>query len=601
MYRPLQQLFARTARIDRRRKGSRRPKLSFQTSTGHELEPRRLLAVAPLPSGVVAAQQSNAAYVSTVSVKAAATPVGAASVTLPKAPLNIQATAGKASVALQWGAPGWDGGGQIFDYRIQYSSNNGTTWAVFPDGTSTRTNANVTGLLNGTAYIFRVSAINSAGFGSPATTSSVTTGTVPAAPTRLGVAVSLTQTTSTSPTNPYRVEISWTAPPVVRGAGVAGYLVQQSSDNGKNWSTVATTNASTTTARLDSLSGEACLFRVAATNSFGQSSFCQARAPVAPGDQLLAIPGNRQVSLAWTTSFNGSSVRGITLRGFAIEYKVASPAVTRWTKVTSYDDVSEINGYGERSPRSTSAVVTGLTNGVSYVFRVTGVLTNGVTISMPSMFPATTPNASGFRQPAMPQIVLSVASNRQVTLSLQPVATGGTPITGYLVSYMKLTGDWKTMRWTTTQGGPSSGPLVVSDLDNGSQYVFKVAALNAVGAGLFSAVSAPVTPSTIPFLLGPLNVTLSDDTFQPMKKVATLSFSVSEIGGSPITQYQYQFSTDGKTWGALPSAAISAGRVATGSRISIIYVDKLPVGARYWFRFAAANAVGTSNWITGSA
>lgn len=559
------------------------------------LEPRAMLAAGSasqqlLSGGVLVtpAVTSQPAVSSTTSAGVKASAV--ASVTLPTAPLNIQATAGNASVALRWEAPGWDGGGPIFDYRIQYSSNNGTSWVVFPDGTSTNTQANVTGLLNGTAYIFRVSAVNSAGFGSPATTSSVTTGTVPAAPKRLAVAV-----TSTA------VELSWTAPAVVRGAEVQGYVVQQSSDNGRTWSTVATTNASTTTARLSSVSGAACLFRIAATNRFGQSSFFQTRAPVAPSNQLLAIPGNGQVSLAWTRSWNGSSVSGVTLRGFDIEYKVASPTVTQWTRFSAYDDVADINGYGERRPDATSVVVSGLRNGVSYVFRVREVLSNGVTLSMPFMFPATTPNASGFTQPAMPQIASSVPGNRQVTLSWPAVATGGTPITGYLVSYMKLTGNSTTQRWMTTQVGPSSGPVVVPDLDNGSQYVFKVAAFNAVGTGLESPVSAPVTPATAPFLLGPLNVTLSDDRFQPTKKVATLNFNLNDIGGSPITQYRYQFSSDGVTWRDLPSASINPGSVTTGSRISIVYVDKLPAGSRYWLRFAAANAVGTSNWITGSA
>lgn len=535
MFHPLRQLFVRSTRGDRHPRARRRSQRSLKSSSvprmmpsvflsrlfqtppssrsrskqrarihlrllAENLEPRALLAAGSaaqqLSSGaalVMPTVTSQPAVIATASTGAKASAASAA--TVPTAPLDVQAKAGNASVAIQWSTPGWDGGSPITDYRIQYSTNNGTTWTVFPDGTSTNIQATVTGLLNGITYIFRVTACNAAGFGSPATTPPVTTGTVPAAPPSLGVAVCSRPTASTTPTDPYWVEISWTAPPVVRGAEVAGYTVQQSSDNGRMWTTVATTTASTTAVRLDSLSGEACVFRVAATNRFGLSSFCQTSAPVAPGNQLLAIPGNGQVSLAWTRSYNGTSVQGITLRGFVIEYKVASATVTTWTRFPG----GPTGTWQELSPTATSAVVTGLRNDVQYVFRVTGVLSNGVTLSMPSMFPATTPNASGFTQPAMPQMASTVPGNRQVTLSWPPVAPGGTPVTEYLVSYMKLTNDWRTMRWTTIRVGASRGPVVVSDLDNGSQYVFKVAAVNAVGTGLFSPVSAAVTPGTTPF------------------------------------------------------------------------------------------------------
>jgi len=81
------------------------------------------------------------------------------------APTVLTATAGNAQVALSWTAPPSNGGTTITDYAVQFSSNSGSTWSTFADGTSTATSATVTGLTNGTAYTFRVAAVNSAGTG----------------------------------------------------------------------------------------------------------------------------------------------------------------------------------------------------------------------------------------------------------------------------------------------------------------------------------------------------------------------------------------------------------------------------------------------------
>jgi len=101
---------------------------------------------------------------------------------LPPAPTALTATAGAASASLSWTAPSVSQQTPISDYRVQVSSDNGTTWTTFADGTSTATSASVTGLTNGTAYVFRVAAINAIGQGAYTSASgSVTPGFVPSA------------------------------------------------------------------------------------------------------------------------------------------------------------------------------------------------------------------------------------------------------------------------------------------------------------------------------------------------------------------------------------------------------------------------------------
>jgi hypothetical protein len=97
----------------------------------------------------------------------------------PAAPTSVTVAVGNAQAALSWTAPSVLAQTPITDYAVQFSSDSGTTWATFADGTSTATSATVTGLTNGTGYVFRVSAVNGLGAGAySSATSSVTPGDV---------------------------------------------------------------------------------------------------------------------------------------------------------------------------------------------------------------------------------------------------------------------------------------------------------------------------------------------------------------------------------------------------------------------------------------
>jgi hypothetical protein len=61
------------------------------------------------------------------------------------------------------------------DYVIQYSSDSGSNWTTFTDTVSTSTSVTVTGLTNGTAYIFRVAGKNNIGTGTYSTASNSVT------------------------------------------------------------------------------------------------------------------------------------------------------------------------------------------------------------------------------------------------------------------------------------------------------------------------------------------------------------------------------------------------------------------------------------------
>ena len=80
--------------------------------------------------------------------------------TVPSAPRNLLAEGGDGQVKLTWDEPEDDGGSEITDY--QYRINGRNPWTAIG---STDTTHTVTGLVNGTVYVFEVRAVNRIGRG----------------------------------------------------------------------------------------------------------------------------------------------------------------------------------------------------------------------------------------------------------------------------------------------------------------------------------------------------------------------------------------------------------------------------------------------------
>jgi hypothetical protein len=97
---------------------------------------------------------------------------------VPATPAAPTPTAGNASVSLSWTAPSANGSA-ITDYKIYYATSAGGTYTLFSDTVSTTTSVTVTGLTNGTAYYFKVAAVNAVG---DSALSAASTSSTPAAP-----------------------------------------------------------------------------------------------------------------------------------------------------------------------------------------------------------------------------------------------------------------------------------------------------------------------------------------------------------------------------------------------------------------------------------
>jgi hypothetical protein len=120
---------------------------------------------------------------------------------VPGAPTSVTASLpavyGDTTASVSWTAPVTVGSPAFNDYIIQFSSDSGSNWTTFSDGVSTSTSVTVTGLSNGTAYVFRVAAKNLIGTGAYSTNSNSVTPLFGKVPTP--VVSDITETTSTIP------------------------------------------------------------------------------------------------------------------------------------------------------------------------------------------------------------------------------------------------------------------------------------------------------------------------------------------------------------------------------------------------------------------
>ncbi len=107
---------------------------------------------------------------------AATVHIAAAPPTVPGVPTNVTATPGNGSATVSWTAPA-NGGAQITSYTVTPSTGGTSLPPTTVTGNPAPTNANVTGLTNGTSYTFTVTATNTAGTSAASTPSNAVTPT----------------------------------------------------------------------------------------------------------------------------------------------------------------------------------------------------------------------------------------------------------------------------------------------------------------------------------------------------------------------------------------------------------------------------------------
>lgn len=516
----------------------------------------------------------------------------------PSAPLNLSLLAGDTEIDVSWDVPASTGGSPITDYIVEYSADGGQNWSIFADGTSTDTSATITSLNNDTEYTIRVSAVNAVGTGSPSATQTAT----PVAPTAPDAPTNLLLTVGDS-----EIEAAWDAPLDDGGSPITDYIIEYSDDGGSSWSTFADGTGIGTTATITGLTnGTEYTVRVSAVNAIGTgvASSTATATPVAGTDVfLLAGQSNATARAAFDggadyptdgtvlqwgrngaddgvlinaarplqhNSQAGGVDTGFALQ-FVLDYRAANPTrnivlIPAASGATSFDG----DDWNPGDPRYQDAVDrTNACLAANPDFEFAGILWHqGESDALA--------NASAQYQARLDAALAGFRADITGATATTPIVLGG------LVPDFIAAGTEQAAVQAIIEATPGrveyTGYASSTGLDdNGDNLHFDMASFRTLGSRYYTAFAA-VTAWTVPGQVTGLSLTAGDQEIE-----ATWVAPASD-GGTPITDYVIETSTDGGTnWSTV------ADGVSTATSYTI---TGLTNGTTYTVRVSAANTVG---------
>ena len=405
----------------------------------------------------------------------------------------------------------------------------------------------MTGLTNGTAYTFRLRAVNDSGNGAASDEVTVTPALPPPAK----------PTGFTATAGPGEVVLSWDDP---KDTAIAGWEYNRRPAGGDfeaDWTFILGSDAATTSYTVTGLEiGASYGFKVRAVNADdagAESDEKTATLPPVPAkpEDLMAAAGDREAVLTWTP------LGDPTVTGWRYSYKTSS----------EYGDWIGVPG---SSADTAGYTVNGLAVGVSHTFRITAVNSSGQ--GAVSEEAAATP----FAVPAKPTGFTATAGPGEVVLSWDDPKD--TTIDGWEYKQRRKGGEFEA-DWTFILGSDAATTsYTISGLKNDVSYVFKVRAVADGQAGVESG-EVLVTPRQLPAKpSGPV----------AEQGVNEVSLEWKALGDPSVTLWQYQFRTIGEfgEWVDIPGSHAGTTRHT---------ITGLEGGTPHTFRVRAVNSSGTSS------
>ncbi len=262
-------------------------------------------------------------------------------------------------------------------------------------------------------------------------------------------------------------------------------------------------------------------------NATGQIRLTVQGKPSAPTTPVIESTRSRTVVLNWNPpAANGSPITGYT--------------------------VTATNGFSQACP-ATTCTLTGLTNNVEYVFRVTATNANGTSAPSP-----TSAVARPDTQPDRPAPPALVYGDKELKVNWTPPGNDGSPITGYDLQISPAPPNGTAQKSVPAAGGSA----VWAGLENGTSYRVRIQARNsAPQPSDWSDYSLPETPSGLPGAPG----TPTTTSAQPVGTQSQLKvqFSAAPNNGAAIDQYEILVYQGGK------QVSTSAGTSETTATVTV--------------------------------
>ncbi|SMH71442.1 PQQ-dependent sugar dehydrogenase [Candidatus Nitrosotalea okcheonensis] len=413
-------------------------------------------------------------------------------VTIPGSPTSLTATAISSSqINLSWTAPSNNGGSAITGYKIERSTDSGTTWSTIVANTaSASTTYSDSGLAASTVYTYRVSAINSVGTGSPSNTASATTSS---GTTTGSIILNSVKTTSgTVSSLPYQITLS----NVNAGTGTNRLLVVGVEANNNNVASVTF--------------GGVPLTNKAASFANNDAEFWYLTNPSGTGNIVVTMAGSTSVVVG-AYSFSGVN-QTTPIPTSMINHNIAagSPTISITTQYPNswvLDSASIYGGTTLGSPTCTqqwnaniAGAITGASSSTSqasagsvicsWTASGSGDMWDDAAIEIKASGTVTIPGSPT-------SLTATTISSSQINLSwTAPSNNGGSAITGYKIERSTDSGT----TWSTIVANTASASTTYSDsgLAASTVYTYRVSAINSVGTGSPSnTASATTNPISI--------------------------------------------------------------------------------------------------------
>ncbi len=461
------------------------------------------------------------------------------------APLVLAVSTSELSVELA--PPPVSPGAPVQQYDLRYSTDQ-ISWVEVSDAASSE---QLTGLVENTNYFVQTRALNAVGAGAWSLSGSAATQTAAGVPDHMAAPAVLSL-------GPSSLSVDRAADPADGGSAITSFDLRYSVDQ------VAWTEVSgiADPEALTSLVADTTYFvQTRAVNAVGAAPWSASGS--ASTDAVLVVPGQMAAPAVASTGPSSLSVDraadpadgGSAIASFDLRYSVDQAS---WTEVSGISDPEALTGL---AADTTYFVQTRAVNAVGAApWSASGSASTDVALAVPGQMSAPTVDPAG-------------ATALSVDRAGDP-SDGGSPIQSF---DLRFSSDLVT--WVTVNG--IADPETLTGLVESTTYFVQTRAVNAVGAGAWSASGMAITDAQP---VAPSQMSAPTVDASRYDTVDVTFASAPADGGSPILSYDLRYSVDQVSWTEVADA--SDPEALTG----------LGAATEYFVQTRAVNAIGAGVW-----